>query len=100
MPSGWTFLTNHARVIAVLAGDAETRLRDLALVLGVTERTVSGIVADLTAAGFVVKVREGRRNRYRVQTYLPIGEPLVGDRSVADTLGIAVVGRRASDGVA
>ena len=98
MPA-WTFLTNHARVLAVLAGDGETRLRDLALALGVTERTACGLVADLTQAGYLVKVREGRRNRYRVHTYLPIGDPLVGERTVADTLGIAVTGRRSSDGV-
>lgn len=97
---GWSFLTNHARALAVLADDADMRLRDLALVLGVTERTACGIVADLTEAGFVVKAREGRRNRYRVHTYLPIGDRLVAERSVADTLGIALQGRRSSDGVA
>ena len=95
----WTFLTNHARVMAVLAGSDRTRLRDVALVLGLAERTVCAIVADLTEAGFVVKVRDGRRNRYRVHTYLPIGDPLVGERSIADTLGISVMGRRSNDSV-
>ena len=67
----WRFLTNHARVLLYIAHDPETRLRDLADALDITERTAYGIVADLAEAGYVVKEKEGRRNRYRIEADLP-----------------------------
>ena len=67
----WGFLTNHARALLYIAHDPETRLRDLAAALDITERTAYGIVADLTEAGYVVKEKVGRRNRYRIETDLP-----------------------------
>ncbi|HEV2809830.1 MAG TPA: helix-turn-helix domain-containing protein [Acidimicrobiales bacterium] len=63
----WGFLTNHAKVLLYIAHDPETRLRDLAAALDITERTAYGIVADLAEAGYVVKEKEGRRNRYRIE---------------------------------
>ena len=62
----WTLLTNHARVLALLASDPDIRLRDLADQVGITERAVHRIVADLEDSGFVTHERIGRRNRYRV----------------------------------
>ena len=59
-----------------LAGRPDARLVDIAAILGVTERTAYGIVADLTAAGYLVKGRDGRRNRYHVQHHLPIPDEL------------------------
>ena len=60
----WTFLTNHARVLIMIARDPAIRLRDVAALCGVTERTVQAIVADLEADGYLTHTREGRRNRY------------------------------------
>jgi DNA-binding MarR family transcriptional regulator len=60
----WSFLTNHARALLCIARDPGVRLRDIAATLGITERTAFGIVADLTEAGYVLKTRDGRRNRY------------------------------------
>jgi hypothetical protein len=68
----WGFLTNHARALLFIANDPDAILRDMANALGVTERTAYGIVADLTEAGYVVKEREGRRNRLHIQTHLPL----------------------------
>jgi DNA-binding MarR family transcriptional regulator len=62
----WTFLTNHARVLILIARDSEARLRDLAAICDVTERTVQAIVADLETAGYLTRERIGRRNRYLV----------------------------------
>jgi Mn-dependent DtxR family transcriptional regulator len=59
----WSFLTNHARVLLCIAHDPGVRLRDIAARTGVTERTAYGIVTDLTEAGYVVKHKDGRRNR-------------------------------------
>ena len=67
----WRFLTNHARALLYIAQDPETRPRDLAAALDITERTAYGIVADLTEAGYVVKEQVGRRNRYRIENHLP-----------------------------
>ena len=60
----WSFLTNHARVLVCIAQDPGVRLRDIASTLGITERSVFGIVADLTSSGYVLKDKDGRRNRY------------------------------------
>src|SRR6266508_3608922 len=71
----WSFLTNHARVLVCIAHDPGVRLRDIADRVGITERTAYGIVTNLTDAGYVLKEREGRRNRYQVQTHQPLREP-------------------------
>ncbi len=68
----WSFLTNHARVLVCIAHDLGVRLRDIATTLGITERSAYGIVTDLTAAGCVVKDKDGRRNRYQIQVHLPL----------------------------
>ena len=59
----WSFLTNHARALVCIAHDPGVRLRDIATTLGITERSAFGIVTELTAAGYVLKDKEGRRNR-------------------------------------
>jgi hypothetical protein len=77
----WSFLTNHARVLLCIAHDPGVRLREIAASLGMTERSVYGIVTDLTTAGYVVKHKDGRRNRYQIQAHLPLPEP--GSRAPA-----------------
>jgi hypothetical protein len=87
MPS-WGFLTNHALVLLCVARDPGARLRDIAASVGITERSAFGIVSDLAAAGYIVKEKGGRRNRYQVEADLPVPES--ADRSVAigDLLGL------------
>ena len=84
----WSFLTNHARALLFIAHDPEARLRDLAEAVGVTERTAYGIVVDLTAAGYVVKAKEGRRNRYSIQAHLPLRGAIVRERTVGEVLDV------------
>ena len=67
----WSFLTNHARALVCIAHDPGVRLRDIAAALGITGRNAFGIVADLTTAGYVLKDKDGRRNRYRIQVHVP-----------------------------
>ena len=62
----WHFLTNHAQVLLTIADDPDTRLRDVAQIVGITERAAQRIVADLVEASYVVRERVGRRNRYRI----------------------------------
>ena len=86
----WSFLTNHARALVCIARDPGVRLRDIAATLGVTERSAFGIVADLTTAGYVVKDKDGRRNRYRIQTHLPMPENLGPERTIGEVLKVLV----------
>ncbi len=94
----WTFLTNHARALLYISAHPDTRLRDLATALGVTERTSYGIVADLTAEGYLVKERDGRRNKYHVQHHLPLPDAGTGllraitsrERTVGELLDLLV----------
>jgi DNA-binding IclR family transcriptional regulator len=86
----WSFLTNHARALLYIAHDHEARLRDLAAALDVTERTAYGLVADLTAAGYVVKERDGRRNRYQIQAHQPLRDAMTRERTVGELLGLLV----------
>lgn len=80
-------LTNHAWVLLCIAHDPGVRLRDIATRVGITERSAYGIVTDLTDAGYVVKERDGRRNRYQVQTHLPLRVPLPMPGSRERTIG-------------
>lgn len=84
----WSFLTNHARVLVRIADDPGARLRDIATGLGITERSAYSIVTDLTAAGYVVKQKDGRRNRYQVQAYLPLPEPTSTERTIGEILAL------------
>jgi len=82
----WSFLTNHARVLLCIAHDPGVRLRDIAAGVGVTERTAYGIVTDLTEAGYVVKHKDGRRNRYQIQAHLPLPDPDSRERTIGEIL--------------
>lgn len=92
--TSWSFLTTHARVLLAIADRPDARLRDLAATLGVTERTAFGVVADLTEAGYVVKEREGRRNRYHIQEHLPLPEDVGRKRTVGEVLDLLVAAER------
>ena len=85
---GWTFLTNHARVLLCIAHDPGIRLRDIAARLDVTERSAYGIVTDLTQAGYIVKQKDGRRNRYQIQAHLPLPEPTSRERTLGEMLAL------------
>ena len=62
-------------MLLCIAHDPGARLRDIAASLGITERSVHGIVTDLAEAGYVIRQKDGRRNRYRIQAHLPVPEP-------------------------
>jgi hypothetical protein len=93
----WTFLTNHAHVLLSLALEPEVRMRDVATAVGITERAVQRIVADLEAEGYLQRVREGRRNRYEVREDLPLRHPIESHRRVRALLDL-VHGRTVRSG--
>ena len=84
----WGFLTNHARALICIADDSGVRLRDISAVLGITERSAYAIVADLSEAGYVVKEKDGRRNRYRIQAHLPLRESIGRERTIGEMLDL------------
>ena len=84
----WTFLTSHARVLLLVAHDPGVRLRDIAASMGITERSAFGIITDLVEAGYVVKEKSGRRNRYHIQAHLPLPEPTSQERTVGEVLAL------------
>lgn len=92
MATGWTFLTNHARVLLCISRDPGIRLRDIADNLGITERSAYGIVIDLAEAGYIVKEKDGRRNRYEIQAHLPLPEPSNRERTVGEVLALLAGG--------
>jgi predicted ArsR family transcriptional regulator len=75
----WTFLTNHARVLIIIAGAPDIRLRDVAAQVGITERAAQRIVGDLEADGYLSHERAGRRNHYRLHKDAHLRHPLQND---------------------
>jgi DNA-binding MarR family transcriptional regulator len=70
--SGWTFVTNHFLVLLCIAEDSGVRMSEVAGRVGITERAVQRIVTDLVEAGYLVRHREGRRNRYAINVGMPL----------------------------
>ena len=86
--ANWTFLTPHGRVLLLVAHDPGVRLRDIAASLNITARSAFGIITDLVKAGYVVKEKDGRRNRYHIQAHLPLPEPTARERTVGEVLAL------------
>jgi hypothetical protein len=84
----WTFLTNHAQVLLCVAADPAARLRDIAASVGITERSAYGIISDLTEAGYLVKRKDGRRNKYQIQAHVPLPEAPIRERTVGELLNL------------
>ncbi len=92
----WTFLTKHGGALLCIARDPNVRLRDIAASLQITERHAHGIVNDLTEAGYVLKSKDGRRNRYEIQTHLPLPDSTHREQAIGDVLELLTGGGRAS----
>jgi DNA-binding MarR family transcriptional regulator len=83
---GWTFLSNHTHVLVCLAGDGDLTVRDIAQKVGITERAVLRIIAELEQGGVLEREREGRRNRYRIHSEVPLRHPLEAHCRIGDLL--------------
>jgi DNA-binding MarR family transcriptional regulator len=90
----WTFLSNHSHVLICLAQRPDSRLRDIAVNVGITERAVQKIVGDLEDAGILRRERSGRRNSYRLDVNVPLRHPLEAHRNVEALLS-AILDRAA-----
>ncbi len=90
---GWTFLSNHAHVMLVLARDPDKRLREVAAQVGITERAVQRIIAELLDVGAITRDSVGRRNHYELNKDLPMRHPLEMNHTVGELIkALAPVG--------
>ena len=89
----WTFLSNHAHVLICMAAEPDPRLRDVAERVGITERAVQKILADLEEEQLVTRERRGRRNHYLLHLDQPLRHPLEEHRSVRELIEL-VTGKR------
>lgn len=83
---GWTFLTNHAHALLCLAHQESLTTRDLSLRIGITERAVQAILADLVAEGYLTKTKMGRRNSYTVNPNGRLRHPLESGHTVGELI--------------
>ncbi|TGM33672.1 winged helix-turn-helix transcriptional regulator [Leptospira biflexa] len=82
----WTFLSNHSHVLICLSKDPEMRLKDVAVLVGITERAVQTIVKDLVDASILQKSKDGRRNQYIIQSDQKLRHPLEANHSISELL--------------
>ena len=90
----WTFLSNHAHVLLALASDPDLLVREIADRVGITERAVQNILADLEEEGLVTRERVGRRNHYRLHLNHPLRHPLEAHRRVSELVDFLSPARR------
>ena len=93
----WTFLTNHSHVLVCLSENPQPVLREVALRVGITERAVQRIVADMESAGLLVRERDGRRNIYRLETGAPLRHELESHITIGEILNIINSRRQAGN---
>ena len=79
-PHRWKFLTNHAQVLACIAHDPGVLLREISERVGITERAAHRIVSELADGGYITRERDGRRNKYTIQSGLPLPADVADDR--------------------
>jgi DNA-binding IclR family transcriptional regulator len=82
----WRFLSNHTQVLLCIQRDPDVRLRDIAQMVGITERAAQRIVADLIESGYVESDRIGRRNHYRVNTDIAMRHPAQEGHDIGELL--------------
>ena len=82
----WTFLTNHGLVFVIIARHPRITTREIAAEVGVTERTVQKAILDLETEGYIIKKREGVRNRYRINPEVPMRHRIPREHAVGDLL--------------
>ena len=96
--SGWVFFSNHGNVLLCIARDPRIRISEIADAVGIGERAAQKIVADLVAEGYVVRTKEGRRNRYRVNPRAQLRHPLFAELEIGPLLDALRDGSAASAG--
>ena len=78
----WVFLSNHGNVLLCLARNPDIRISEISDTVGIGERAAQKIVADLVADGYVLRTKEGRRNRYEINPRARLRHPLFADLEI------------------
>lgn len=86
--ANWTFLTNHAQVLLAIADNSRLTAREIAAAVGITERAVQRILADLEEAGYISRSRDGRNNRYAIHPERPMRHPAQQGHAISDLLDL------------
>jgi hypothetical protein len=86
--SRWQLLSNHGRVLVSVARDPGLRLRDIAQICDITERSAHRIVSELVDQGYLIRRRNGSRNHYEIRPDVPIHDPLLGEHWVGEILAV------------
>ncbi len=94
----WTFVTNHFLVLVSVAKDPDLRVRDIASLVGITERATQAILSDLVADGYIERIRIGRRNRYKIRRSADFRHTLVRGTTVGEVIDV-VIGHHAASAV-
>lgn len=84
----WTFISNHGHVLLCLAKNEAMLMKDVAAAVGITLRAVQRIVTELETGGYLVRVRDGRQNRYVVRRHVPLRHPLEAHREVGALIAL------------
>ena len=84
----WQLLSNHGRVLVSVARDPGLRLRDIAQICDITERSAHRIVSELCEEGYVIRERRGSRNHYKIKPDVPIHDPILGEHWVGELLAV------------
>ena len=84
----WQLLSNHGRVLVSVARDPGLRLRDIAQICDITERSAHRIVSELVDQGYLIRRRNGSRNHYEIRPEVPIHDPLLGEHWVGEILAV------------
>lgn len=84
--SGWTFMTNHAHVLILLAQNPDHVLREVAAAVGITERAVQRIVAELEEDGYIHRAKEGRKNTYTIDLSKPLRHRIESHCTIGDVV--------------
>jgi predicted transcriptional regulator len=92
--ASWTFLTNHAHVLLCLAKSSSMRMKDIAVEVGITERAVQRIIADLISSGCIFRTKDGRCNTYRICMDKNLNHPIEAHKKIADLVGLIVDNKR------
>jgi predicted transcriptional regulator len=86
--ASWTFLTNYTHVLVVLSRDPTSRIRDIADEVGITQRAVQRILAELIDDEVLRVTKNGRRNEYRINRRKRLKHSLEAGKSVGDLLDL------------
>jgi DNA-binding MarR family transcriptional regulator len=94
--SKWTFFSNYGHVYFLLAMNKDLIVREIAVKVGITERSVQGIIQELEGAGYISKEKVGRSNRYSVVADTTLRHHLEGNVKTKDLVSLIKKAKKGS----